>query len=137
MLSTLAVHLERDRHVFLVGAVAYVVANLILAAAAWLGTGGSALGWIVPAIAFFGNIFYTLTAEWEMRWEALWRREVPRLERELGENTEILTPLMEGSSLPRTIQRRMRIVSWILSAAWLVGLLVAIQRAGLRFGIAG
>lgn len=137
MLSMLAVQLEQDRRVFLLGGIGYVIANLALAGLAWLEPGGSSLGWIVPAIAFLANVFYVLIAQWEMKWEALWRREVPRLERELGDGVEVLSPIMADSADPRRIQRWLRIVSYALTTAWLLALLVAIEAAGLRFGIAG
>lgn len=136
MLAMLAVQLEQDRRAFLLGGIGYVIANLALAGLAWAGPGGAHLGWIVPAIAFLANVFYVLIAQWEMKWEALWRREVPRLERELGDDVEVLSPIMSDSADPRRVQRWLRLVSYAVTTAWLLALLVAIEAAGLEFGIA-
>lgn len=135
MLARLASQLERERRMFLVGGIAYAIANLAVAGLALAGLGGARLGWIPVAIAFLGNVFYALTAEWEMRWEAIWRREVPRIERSLGSG-DVLTPIITERG-PRRVQRWMKYLSWGLSAAWLVALLFAIRAAGLRFGLAG
>lgn len=134
MLATLAVQLQRERRIFLIGGIAYAVANLALAGLAWAGAGGARLGWVPAAIAFLGNVFYALTVEWEMKWEAIWRREVPRIERALGD-AEVLSPVIAESG-PRKIQRWLKWLSWALSAAWLLALLLAIGGAGLQFRIA-
>lgn len=134
-LASLALQLESGRRAFLVGGIAYAVANLALAGVAWAGIGGARLGWIPPAVAFLGNVFFALTAEWETRWEAVWRREVPRIERALGAG-EVLSPVMSDRR-SRDLQRWLKYLSWALSGAWLVALLLAIRAAGLRFGIAG
>lgn len=133
MLASLASQLERERRTFLVGGVAYAVANLALAGIVW-GVGGSRLGWVPAAIAFLGNVFYALTAEWELKWEAIWRREVPRIERTLGEG-KVLSPILEERA-PRRLQRYLKYLSWALSAIWLLAVLLAIRAAGLRFGLA-
>lgn len=136
-LATLAVQLERDRRSFLVGGAAYVAANLVAAGLiAWSGAAGS-LGWIPAALAFLANVFFVLFADWELRWEAVWRREAPRLERQLGEGGEILSPLIAGISGPKTMQRWMKYAAWAITTGWLAALLVAIRAAGLRFGLGG
>lgn len=133
MLATLAVQLQRERRIFLVGGIAYVVANIALAGLA--GFGGERIGWVFAGIAFLGNVFYALTAEWETRWEAIWRREVPRIERALGEPDLVSAVLADPA--PRRYQRWLKWISWALSTAWLVALLFTLAEAGLQFRIAG
>lgn len=128
------VQLEQDRRAFQRGAATYVAANLVLAALVWIQPTGSAFGWILSAIAFLANVFYTLMTDWEMKWASLWRREVPRLERELGDR-EILSPILAQKDL-REMTRRLRLLSMILSTVWLIALLVAIANTGVDFRIA-
>jgi hypothetical protein len=133
MLATLVVQHERERRVFRTGGIVYVAGNLALAAVAW-GLGGARLGWIPPAIAFLANVYYVLTVEWETRWETIWRREAPRIERALG--AEVLSPVLAEAG-PRRVVRWLKWTSWALSAAWLAALLVAIAAAGLDFRLGG
>lgn len=136
-LATLALQLERDRRAYLVGGAAWVAGNLVAAGlAGWRG-GAGPLGWLPPAIAFLANVFFVLFADWELRWEAMWRREAPRLERRLGEGGEVLTPLIAETSGPRALQRWMKYAAWAVTAGWLVALLLAIRAAGLHFGLGG
>lgn len=132
LLATLVLQLERERRAFRLGSLVYVIGNLGLLAVAWavLGTAG---GWIPPALAFLASVFYALTAEWDARWEALWRREAPRVERALGQ--EVLTPILLDPA-PRRAQRWLKWTSWALCAAWMLALLVAIGAAGLDFRLA-
>lgn len=132
MLATLALQHARERRVFRGGGIAYVVGNLALAAVAWA-LGSAPVGWVPPAIAFLANVYYALTVEWETRWETIWRREAPRIERALGE--PVLSPILAEAG-PRRVQRWLKWTSWGLSAAWLLALLVAIGAAGLDFRLA-
>lgn len=135
MLAALAVQLERDRRAFLVGGLAYVAGNLLLAAVLAFGAGGPAAAWLAPAVAFLGNVFYALIADWEGKWEVTWRREVPRLERALGAG-EVLTPIV-GERGPRRIVRALRYVAWGVAAIWLLALLRGLSAAGLDWGLGG
>ena len=129
IVSTLVAQLERDRRAFLGGNAVYVAGNLILAGAVWGREGSGPLVWLPAATAFLGNVFYALTAEWELRWESLWRREIPRLERSLGDVTLFETrPAAIGS---RGLGRALKWLSWLLSAVWLLVLLILIDRSGL------
>lgn len=128
-LAALALQLERERGVFRLGGIVFVGGNLVLLAASWLAD-GTLFGWIPPALAFLGSVFYALLTEWETRWEAIWRREAPRIERLLGE--EVLTPILAEPG-PRRVQQWLKYTSWAISLAWLVALLFAIGAAGLDF----
>lgn len=133
LLETIAVQLETNRRAFVRGNVIYAVGNFILAGLA-LQTLDGGRAWIPATVAFLGNVFYALSAEWELRWHALWRREIPRLESESG--AEILSRLGPG---PRDIGRWMRWLAWGIAVVWLVLLLVLLGDAGLfgRFGPSG
>lgn len=130
LLATLVLQLERERRMFRLGGTAYVIGNLALLAVGWA-AGGAAAGWIFPALAFLINVYYALTAEWDTRWEALWRREAPRVERALGRG-EVLTPILVEPG-PRRARRWLKWTSWMLCAVWLIALLIAIGEAGLDF----
>ncbi len=136
-LLSIAVQLERDRRAFLIGAAAYVAGNLFVVGLAWWRAGLGPLGWILPALAFLANVFFAIFADWELRWEMVWRREAPRLERQLGQGGEILSPLLAELSGPRTLLRWMKWTAWVITAGWLVTLLLAMRAAGLRFGLGG
>lgn len=136
-LLSIAVQLERDRRAFLTGAAAYVAGNLIVIGFAWWRAGLGPLGWILPALAFLANVFFVIFADWELRWETVWRRQAPRLERQLGEGGEILSPLLAEIAGPRALQRWMKWTAWMITAGWLVALLLSIRAAGLRFGLGG
>ncbi|MDX1660369.1 MAG: hypothetical protein R3326_01150 [Gemmatimonadota bacterium] len=136
-LLSIAVQLERDRRAFLMGAAGYVAGNLVLVGLVWWRAGLGPTGWILPAIAFLVNVFFVILADWELRWEAVWRREAPRLERELGRGGEVLSPLLAEISGPRTLQRWMKWTAWVIAGAWLAALLLSIRAAGLHFGLSG
>ena len=124
VLEALAVQLERDRRVFLRGNAIYVGANLVLAGLVW-GRSAGLLGWLPAAVAFIGNVFYALTAEWELRWRAIWRRELPRLEREAG-----IDLLSRASATGAGLGRTLRLLCWGISILWLAVLLLMIRRTG-------
>lgn len=130
-LATIATQLERDRRAFLSGSAMYVAGNLVLAGLAWSRSGSGLIGWLPAVVALLGNVFYALTAEWELRWQATWRREIPRVEKAAG--IEILSRLGPRS---RRLGRAMRYVSWGLTIVWLVVLLAVLNEAGLVFRIA-
>lgn len=136
-LLSIAVQLERDRRAFLIGAAAYVAGNLFVVGLAWWRAGLGPLGWILPALAFLANVFFAIFADWELRWEMVWRREAPRLERQLGKGGEILSPLLAEISGPRALLRWMKWTAWVITTGWLVTLLLAMRAAGLRFGLGG
>lgn len=136
-LVSIAVQLERDRRAFLIGAAAYVAGNLIVVGFAWWRAGLGPLGWILPAIVFLANVFFVILVDWELRWEAVWRREAPRLERQLGKGGEVLSPLFAEISGPRALQRWMKWTAWVITAGWLAALLLSMRAAGLRFGLGG
>lgn len=133
LLGSLAVQLERDRRAFLWGSAISVGGNLVLAGLVWRLAAEGALAWLPATIAFLGNVFYALTAEWELRWEAVWRRELPRLEHEAGQ-AALLSKLV-GERGQRVLARALKWVHWSLTLVWLVVLLVAIRRAGVVFGL--
>lgn len=130
LLTTLVAQLERDRRAFLWGNAAYVAANLVLAGLVWGRPGGGAAAWLPAGIAFLANMFHVLTAEWELRWEGIWRREIPRLEREVEE--PILGHVLQESA-PRRLALGLKWASWALTLAWLVILLLALRGSGLDF----
>ena len=129
ILEALAVQLERDRRAFLLGNAIYVGANLVLAGLVWSGS-GTLPGWLPAGVAFLGNVFYALTAEWELRWRAVWRRELPRLESETG--IEILS---RAAGTGARLGSGLRFLCWGISLAWLLLLLVAIGETGWMPGL--
>lgn len=131
LLTSLAVQFERDRRAFLWGSSISVGGNLVLAGLVWSSPGEGALAWLPAVIAFLGNVFYALTAEWELRWEAAWRRELPRIEREAGQPA-LLSKLV-GDRGRQALARALKWVHWGLTLAWLVVLLVVVRRA--MFGL--
>lgn len=124
VLEALAVQLEAGRRAFLRGNAIYVGANLVLAGLVW-GRSEGLLSWLPAAVAFLGNVFYALTAEWELRWRAVWRRELPRLESETGVDV-----LSRAGGTSDGLGRALRLLCWAVSLAWLGILLLAIGRAG-------
>ncbi len=124
VLEALAVQLEADRRAFFRGNAIYAGANLVLAGIVW-GLSDGPLEWLPAAVAFLGNVYYALTAEWELRWRAVWRRELPRLERETG--VDILS---RAGGTAAGLGRALRLLCWGIAAAWLVILLSAIGEAG-------
>lgn len=131
-LATLAAQLERDRRTFVWGNAIYAAGNLILAGLVW-GRAGGTLEWLPAAIAFTAAVFYALTAEWELQWQALWRRELPRIEDQAG--IELLSA-MASAPVPRRLARWLKWLNWTLAAAWLLVLLAALRQTGLSFGSA-
>ncbi|MGH7559005.1 MAG: hypothetical protein ACREMD_14715 [Gemmatimonadota bacterium] len=123
VLEALAVQLEIDRRAFFWGNAIYVGANLVLGGLVW-GSPEGLLAWLPAAVAFLGNVFYALTAEWELRWRAVWRRELPRLESETGVDV-----LSRVSGTAAGLGRGLRLLCWAISAVWLVILLLAIGEA--------
>lgn len=124
ILEALAVQLENDRRAFLLGNAIYVGANLVLAGLVWSGPGGLP-GWLPAGVAFLGNVFYALTAEWELRWRAVWRRELPRLESETG-----IQVLSRAAGTAARVGRGLRPLCWGISLLWLLILMLAIGEAG-------
>lgn len=124
ILEALAVQLETDRRAFLRGNAIYVGANLVLAAVA-VGRFEGLPAWPLAAVAFLGNVFYALTAEWELRWRAVWRRELPRLEGETG-----IHVLSGAAGTGVRLGRTLRVLCWGISMIWLGILLLAIGQAG-------
>jgi hypothetical protein len=124
ILEALAVQLENDRRAFLLGNAIYVGANLVLAALVWSGS-GALPGWLAPGVAFLGNVFYALTAEWELRWRAVWRRELPRLESETG-----IEVLSRAAGTGARLGSGLRFLCWGISLLWLLLLMVAIGETG-------
>jgi hypothetical protein len=124
VLEALAVQLENDRRAFLLGNAIYVGANLVLAALVWRGS-GALLGWLPAGVAFLGNVFYALTAEWELRWRAVWRRELPRLESETG-----IGILSRAAGTGARLGRGLRFLCWGISLLWLCLLMLAIEETG-------
>lgn len=135
LLQSLTTQLERDRRAFLWGNAIYVAGNLILAGFVWIGPERGVLAWIAPAIAFLGNVYYALTTEWEMRWQGVWRRELPRLEHALG-GIDIVSSVLADPG-PRKVARGMKWLNWTITVAWLGALLLTLNRAGLIFRISG
>lgn len=133
LLSALVGQLERDRRAFLWGNVIYVASNLVLAGLVWTRPGGGVAAWLPAAVAFLGNVFYVLTAEWELRWEAVWRRELPLLGGDPG-GRAVHAALKDR--LARRLARGLRWISWALAAAWLVALLVTLRASGIGFDLA-
>ena len=129
ILEALAVQLENDRRAFLLGNAIYVGANLVLAGLVWGGPGGLP-GWLPAGVAFLGNVFYALTAEWELRWRAVWRRELPRLESETG-----IQVLSRAAGTAARIGRGLRLLCWGMSLLWLLILMLAIGEAGWMPGL--
>lgn len=130
LLTTLVAQLERDRRAFLQGSAIVVAANLVLAGLVWGREAGGAAAWLPAAIAFLANVFHALTAEWELRWEGIWRREIPRLEREMGE--PLLGPVLQHPA-PRRLALGLKWTSWALTVAWLIVLLLALRGSGIDF----
>ncbi len=128
LLATLVVQLESARRAFYLGNAAWAAGNLVLVAFVWGRGMERPEAWIPAAIAFLANVFYALTAEWELRWEALWRREIPRLERELGDVALFAGGTDRGA---RRLGALLRWIHWLVSAGWLLVLLLAIDRSGL------
>lgn len=128
--ETLAVQLEASRRRFLRGNAMYVSANLVLAGLAWRLPGGGVTGWLPAAIGVLGNVFYALTTEWELRWHALWRREIPRIETQTG--LELLSKLRPET---RRLSSFMRILSWLLALLWMAILVLQMQASGLDIRI--
>lgn len=124
ILEALAVQLETDRRAFLRGNAIYVGANLVLAALV-AGRFEGLLAWPPAAVAFLGNVFYALTAEWELRWRAVWRRELPRLESETG-----IDVLSRTGGTGTGLGHMLRFLCWGISMIWLGILLLAIGQAG-------
>ena len=128
--ETLAVQLEASRRRFVHGNAIYVAANLVLAGLVWRLPSGGVLGWLPPAIGVLGNVFYALTTEWELRWHALWRREIPRLETQTG--LELLSRLKPET---RRLSGLMRALSWLLALVWAAILMLQMQASGLDIRI--
>ena len=124
VLEALAVQLENDRRAFFLGNAIYVGANLVLAALVWRGS-GALPGWLPAGVAFLGNVFYALTAEWELRWRAVWRRELPRLESETG-----IEVLSKAAGTGARLGLGLRFVCWGISLLWLFLLILAIEETG-------
>ena len=124
VLEALAVQLENDRRAFLLGNAIYVGANLVLAALVWRGS-GALPGWLPAAVAFLGNVLYALTAEWELRWRAVWRRELPRLESETG-----IEVLSRAAGTGARLGLGLRFLCWGISLLWLFLLMLAIEETG-------
>ncbi len=124
VLEALAIQLEAGRRAFFRGNAIYAAANLVLAGLVW-GLAEGVLAWLPAAVAFLGNVFYALTAEWELRWRAVWRRELPRLESETG-----IDALSRAGGTAAGLGRALRLVCWGISVVWLVILLLAIGEAG-------
>ena len=129
ILEALAVQLEAGRRAFLRGNAIYVAANLALAAVA-VGRYEGLPAWPLAAVAFLGNVFYALTAEWELRWRAVWRRELPRLESETG-----IQVLSRAAGTAARIGRGLRLLCWGMSLLWLLILMLAIGEAGWMPGL--
>ena len=127
LLPVLLVQLERDRRAFLWGNGICVAANLVLVGLVWLRPAGGPAAWIPAGIAFLGNVFYAMTADWELRWQEMWRRELPRLEREVPDS--VLGRVVQGG--PFRLGGWLRALSWTLSLAWLVALLIVLRASGL------
>lgn len=123
--ETLAVQLEASRRRFMRGNAMYVSANLVLAGLAWRLPSG-VTGWLPAAIGVLGNVFYALTTEWELRWHALWRREIPRLETQTG--LDLLSKLKPET---RRLSGLMRTLSWLLAVIWMAILVLQMQASGL------
>lgn len=124
ILEALAVQLENDRRAFLLGNAIYAGANLFLAALAWRGSGALS-SWLPAGVAFLGNVFYSLTAEWELRWRAVWRRELPRLESETG-----IEVLSRAAGTGARLGLVLRFLCWGISLLWLLILMRAIGETG-------
>lgn len=124
ILEALAVQLENDRRAFLLGNAIYVGANLVLAALVWKGS-GVVPGWLPAGVAFLGNVYYALTAEWELRWRAVWRRELPRLESETG-----IEVLSRAAGTGARLGRVLRLLCWGITLLWLLILMLAIGETG-------
>lgn len=123
-LEALAAQLENDRRAFLLGNAIYVGANLVLAGLVWSGA-GRLPGWLPAGVAFLGSVFYALTAEWELRWRAVWRRELPRLESEAGFDV-----LSRVAGTGAGLGRGLRLLCWGISVLWLLLLMLAIGETG-------
>jgi hypothetical protein len=82
------------------------------------------------AIGVLGNVFYALTTERELRWPALWRREIPRLETQTG--LDLLSKLRPET---RRLGGLMRILAWVLALVWMAILVLQMQASGLDIRI--
>jgi len=132
--SSFTAQLERERHSFLWRNAIYVAANIVLAGLVWNRSGAGAAAWVPAALAFLLNIYHLLTMEWEQRGEAVWRRELPRLQSRLGGPGQLEDVLADPAQ--GRLRRWMKWTAWAVTAAWLGVLLLVIRATGFDFRLA-
>jgi len=127
-LTTFAAQLERERRSFLRLNAVFGVSNVVGAVLVGVAGGSGALAWGPAGAVFLVDLFHALGTDWDERWKAVWRRELPRLEGRFG-GYGVLTEAVRRPGRGRG-RRSLKWTTWALTFAWLVALILTIRASG-------